>query len=149
MLKKIWDNKSRSFLIVLLIAVLASIRSFEESLFYDPFLNFFKMEFAQLPLPKFDLLRLIISIAFRYFLNTTISLAIIYLIFKESDLVKFSTLLYLFFFVALIITFFSIIHISGSSNNLMLFYVRRFLIQPLFLILFIPAFYYQKFALKK
>jgi exosortase F-associated protein len=24
------------------------------------------------------------------------------------------------------------------------FYVRRFLIQPLFIILFIPAFYYQK-----
>ena len=32
----------------------------------------------------------------------------------------------------------------GETNKMNLFYIRRFIIQPIFLILFIPAFYYQK-----
>jgi exosortase F-associated protein len=40
--------------------------------------------------------------------------------------------------------FFFIVYFFNSDQNLILFYVRRFLIQPLFVILFVPAFYFQK-----
>ena len=37
-----------------------------------------------------------------------------------------------------------LLHFSKTQDYLFVFYVRRFLIQPLFLILFVPAFFYQK-----
>ena len=131
-------------LIVLLIALFAVIRMFENQLFYDPFLDFFKSEFQLMPLPTFDGFRLFLSLFLRYLLNSIVSLAIIYVAFKEVELVKFSALLYGIFFVILTIVFFSIIHFYGNTNNLLLFNVRRFLIQPIFVLLFVPAFYYQK-----
>lgn len=97
-----------------------------------------------LPLPEFDSIRLFFGLLFRYTLNTIVSLGIIYVLFKEIDLVKFASILYLIFFLVLIITFYGIIYLYANQNNLMLFYVRRFLIQPIFILLFVPGFYYQK-----
>ena len=132
------------FWIVLLIALFAVIRMFENQLFYDPFLDFFKSEFQLMPLPTFDGFQLFLSLFLRYLLNSIVSLAIIYVAFKEVELVKFSAVLYGIFFVILTIVFFSIIHFYGNTNNLLLFNIRRFLIQPIFVLLFVPAFYYQK-----
>jgi exosortase F-associated protein len=117
---------------------------FENQLFYDPFLDFFKSEFQLMPLPTFDGFQLFLSLFLRYLLNAIVSLAIIYVAFKEVELVKFSALLYGIFFVILTIVFFAIIHFYGNTNNLLLFNIRRFLIQPIFVLLFVPAFYYQK-----
>lgn len=144
MLKKIVQNKVRFFIFLFLVLVLALIRSYETSLFYDPFLGFFKREYAKLPLPEFDSLRLFWSLLFRYSLNTVVSLTIIFTIFNKFELVKFSAFLFLTFFIILISVFFLILYFYGEHNNLLLFYVRRFLIQPLFVVLFIPAFFYQK-----
>jgi exosortase F-associated protein len=144
MIKKLLQNKMKIFWIVLLIALFAVIRMFENQLFYDPFLDFFKSEFQLMPLPAFDGFRLFLSLFLRYLLNSIVSLAIIYVAFKEVELVKFSAVLYGVFFVILTIVFFSIIHFYGNTNNLLLFNIRRFLIQPIFVLLFVPAFYYQK-----
>jgi exosortase F-associated protein len=144
MIKKLLQNKMKIFWIVLLIALFAVIRMFENQLFYDPFLDFFKSEFQLMPLPTFDGFRLFLSLFLRYLLNSIVSLAIIYVAFKEVELVKFSAVLYGIFFVILTIVFFSIIHFYGNTNNLLLFNIRRFLIQPIFVLLFVPAFYYQK-----
>ena len=144
MIKKLLQNKMKIFWIVLLIALFAVIRMFENQLFYDPFLDFFKSEFQLMPLPTFDGFQLFLSLFLRYLLNSIVSLAIIYVAFKEVELVKFSAVLYGVFFVILTIVFFSIIHFYGNTNNLLLFNIRRFLIQPIFVLLFVPAFYYQK-----
>ncbi len=144
MIKKLLQNKMKIFWIVLLIALFAVIRMFENQLFYDPFLDFFKSEFQLMPLPTFDGFQLFLSLFLRYLLNSIVSLAIIYVAFKEVELVKFSAVLYGIFFVILTIVFFSIIHFYGNTNNLLLFNIRRFLIQPIFVLLFVPAFYYQK-----
>jgi exosortase F-associated protein len=149
MLKKILAHKLRTLAFIGLVCLLALVRIFEYRLFYDPFLAFFKSEFTAKPLPEFDAVKLIISLCFRYFLNTLISLALIYVAFKQKDLVTFSGLLYLIFFAVLMVTFFMIIHFFGANGNLELFYVRRFLIQPLFVVLFLPAFYYQEHMAKK
>ena len=149
MLKKLLNQKLRVLVFILLVALLAIIRNFEEVLFYDPFLNFFRIEYENLPLPEFDSLQLFLSLLFRYSLNTIVSLGIIHTVFRDVELVKFSAVLYLIFFIILIIAFFAVIRFSEPGSNLPLFYVRRFLIQPLFVILFVPAFYYQTRMVKK
>lgn len=144
MLKKLFNHKIRIALAMLFVLALVLIRAYEDSLFYDPFLDYFKSDYHNLPIPEIDYLQLIFGLFFRYFLNTALSLAIIYVLFKDIDAVKFASVLYSIFFVILIGSFFFILLKNGETNKMGLFYVRRFLIQPIFLLLFLPAFYYQK-----
>ena len=144
MLKKLFNHKVRIALALLFVVALVLIRAYEDSLFYDPFLDYFKGDYYNLPIPKIDNLQLIFGFFFRYFLNTSLSLAIIYVLFKDIDAVKFASVLYFIFFVMLLAAFFFILLNNGETNKMGLFYVRRFLIQPIFLLLFLPAFYYQK-----
>ncbi|HQZ26058.1 MAG TPA: exosortase F system-associated protein [Flavobacterium sp.] len=144
MLKKLFNHKVRIALALLFVVALVLIRAYEDSLFYDPFLDYFKGDYYNLPIPEIDNLQLIFGFFFRYFLNTALSLAIIYVLFKDIDAVKFASVLYFIFFVMLLAAFFFILLNNGETNKMGLFYVRRFLIQPIFLLLFLPAFYYQK-----
>ena len=144
MLEKLLKNKMKVFFVVALVLLLAAVRAFENSLFYDPFSGYFKNDYLNLPFPVFDGFRLFIGMTFRYFLNTIISLAIIYALFKDLKLTQFASILYIIFFIILVSIFFLVITFSDQHQNFLLFYVRRFLIQPLFLLLFVPAFYYQK-----
>lgn len=144
MLQKLLNHKIRIALAMLFIVFLALIRAYEDSLFYDPFLNYFKVDYYNLPLPETDAIRLFFGLFFRYFLNTLLSLALIYVFFKDVEAVKFASILYLVFFIILVVAFFLVLSFFGEANKMILFYIRRFLIQPIFLLLFIPAFYYQK-----
>lgn len=130
--------------IAICVLALAFIRFFEEKLFYDPFLNYFKNDYLNLPFPDFNGIRLFLSLLFRYVLNTSLSIAVIYFLFKDVSITKFTSVLYLLLFFILIGLFFGIILFFDVDSNFILFYVRRFIIQPLFLLLFIPAFYFQK-----
>jgi exosortase F-associated protein len=117
------------------------VRILQKHLFYDPLLPFFKS--SKTDLPVYDTARLFLGLAFRYVLNSTISLGILWLAFKDNQVVKLSGILMLVFFVLLASAL--LIVLQGSQPSLLtIFYIRRFLIQPLFLILFLPAFYYQK-----
>jgi len=147
-MQKLLNYKKEIAFSILLVFLLAVIRTFED-LFYDPFLNYFKRDYANLPFPEYDALKLFLSLFLRYTLNSIISLAIIQVLFKDFSLTKFASILYLIFFIFLIITLFIILNLSAEANNLLLFYVRRFLIQPLFVLLFVPAFYYQNQLIKK
>ena len=144
MLRKIVNHKVRILLALLLVLFLALIRAYEDALFYDPFLNYFKTDYHNLPLPEIENVPLFFGLLFRYFLNTVLSLAMIYVLFKDIDAIKFASILYLLFFVILVVVFFFVFSFFGEANKMALFYIRRFLIQPIFLLLFIPAFYFQK-----
>ncbi|RKS95354.1 exosortase F-associated protein [Flavobacterium limicola] len=144
MLQKILNNKIRVLQFLFLVALLVLVRAFENQLFYDPFLDFFKKDFAKLRLPSFNSTQLFLGLFFRYTLNTAISLGIIYVLFKDVTMVKFAFALYYFFFMILMAAFFYIVYYANENNNWILFYVRRFLIQPIFVLLFVPGFYYQK-----
>lgn len=144
MLNKFLLHKWNVFIAIVLLSLLVAVRAFESQLFYDPFLIYFEGDYIKLPLPEFDGLQLFFGLSFRFFLNTILSLGIIYALFKDRGMILFVSILYLLLFVVLILAFFSIVHFFKNQENLLLFYVRRFLIQPLFLILFLPAFYYQK-----
>lgn len=146
MLKEILKNKKSTLLLILSILGLICVRAFENQLFYDPFLQFFKIDYQNKPLPVFDSTKLFFGLFFRYMLNTLFSLAIIYLLFKQLQLVKFSAVLFGVLCAILLLLFFGLLHFFEQPDYLVLFYLRRFLIQPLFLVLFIPAFYYQHFT---
>lgn len=143
MLKKLLKNKLRIASVILLIVALALVRAFESNLFYDPFLTYFQSEYANLPIPEINHIQLVIGLFFRYFLNTVLSLAMIYVLFKDVDAVKFAAVLYSVFFVFLLVALLFVLLKDGETHKMGLFYVRRFLIQPIFLLLFIPAFYLQ------
>ncbi|UGS23181.1 exosortase F system-associated membrane protein [Flavobacterium channae] len=146
MLKKLLKDRKSIFFIVLALVGLILIRAFEDDLFYDPFLAFFKTDYQNKPLPDLNQSLLFLNLFLRYLLNTVFSLMMIKFLFNEKQLVAFSGYLFLVLFVVLITIFFGLLHFSNQPDYLILFYIRRFLIQPLFLVLFIPAFYYQKLS---
>ncbi len=144
MLQKLIRNKGKIGWSLFLIALLILIRAFENTLFYDPFLNYFKDEYTHLPFPQINIFKLFFSLGIRFYLNSVISLLLLYVIFKDKQIVKFSALLYMILGSVLMISFIFILIFFGEENKMMLFYIRRFLIQPIFILLFIPGFYYQK-----
>lgn len=148
MLNKIQENKSKIIITIIVVLCFAIIRAFEKQLFYDPFLAYFDNEVKSMPFPQVDVLKLFGGLLFRYFLNTILSILLIYSLFQDVDIVKFSVFLYVFFLVLLLGMFFAILNYY-SDGSWLLFYIRRFIIQPIFVLLFIPAFYYQQQNLKK
>lgn len=144
MLKKLFVHKITIAFSLVFVLLLVAVRIYENELFYDPFLLYFKSDFKDAPLPVFNSFKLFIGLLFRYTLNMIASLGLIYTLFKEIRMIKFAGFLYLFFFLILILYCFTILYFFGEDNKLAFFYVRRFLVQPIFVLLFIPAFYYQK-----
>lgn len=137
-------NKKNIVSIGVFIFALILVRVFESKLFYDPFLEFFHGEIQNKPLPKYDGYRLFLGLFFRYLINSVITISIIYLLFREISILKLTSFLLFIFFLILVTVFFLILNYSSTPDYLYVFYIRRFLIQPLFLILFVPALFYQK-----
>ncbi len=144
MLQQLLKNKKKVIQVVFLVFLLILIRAFESTIFYDPFLKYYKSEYANLPFPEINVVKLFFSIGFRFYLNSVISLFLLYVIFSDTKIVKFSILLYMILGSVLMISFFFTLKFFGEESKMTLFYIRRFLIQPIFILLFIPAFYYQK-----
>ncbi|MCI9845145.1 exosortase F system-associated membrane protein [Flavobacterium pectinovorum] len=148
MLDRLLEHKDKILITVIVVLCFGLIRSFESQLFYDPFLEYFESDFTNKTLPRLNTLRLFCNLLFRYGLNTILSLVLIYTLFKDKEILNFSAILYLFFLVMLFGAFLIIVGYFPDKSWL-LFYVRRFIIQPIFVLLFIPAFYYQQQNLKK
>ncbi len=146
MLNKLVRHKWRFVFFVLFVFGLAAVRAFEKHLFYDPFISFFKKEFYAEELPHANTIWLSISMLFRYSLNSLLSLGIIYVLFKDWKLVRFSAFLFALFFVLAMSLFLGILVFSRNENLLPMFYARRFIIQPILVLLFVPAFYFQRKA---
>lgn len=148
MLNKILAHKVKILITILIVMCFGLIRNFENQLFYDPFLSYFETDFKNLPFPQVNVFKLFCGLFIRCFLNTILSLLLIYTLFPDKEILKFSSFLYAFFLVVLLGMFFVILNYFPDGNWL-LFYVRRFIIQPVFVLLFIPAFYYQQLNFKK
>lgn len=127
-----------------LVLLLAGIRLFEEALFYDPLIVFFRSDYLMDRIPRVDMALLLFNMGIRFLLNTIISLAIIFLAFRDKQITTFATLLYLIIFVVGFSVFTYLMLNMENEHYLALFYVRRFLIHPLFLLILLPAFYYYR-----
>ena len=138
------DKKYRVLIILLLFLALVLVRAFEQTLFYDPFIIYFQDDFLHAPIPKFSGSKLLISMTFRYVLNAIISLAAIHVAFQNRNFTTFSVKFYALAYLILTVTFFIILKGELSHGYLFAFYIRRFLIHPLFVLLLLPAFYYKQ-----
>jgi exosortase F-associated protein len=127
-----------------LIGLLVLIRIFEEQLFYDPYLAFFKNDYLYIDSPRQEVFKLAAFTTLRYMLNTIISLGILYVLFKDKSIIKFSVLIYTVSFLILMSLFLYFVINPKQEDYYLFFNMRRFLIQPLIALLLIPAFYYHK-----
>ncbi len=134
----------RYILAALLLLVLVAIRGFEDDLFYDPYLTFFENDYLYIDNPRREVAKLVFYTSLRYLLNTLASLGILYLIFNDKVMIKFSVLLYVIAYVLLLIPFLYFVINPRQEDYYLFFNIRRFLIQPIGLILLLPAFYYYK-----
>lgn len=137
-------NKTKIIQVVALVLLLVLIRLLERHLFYDPFLAYYRTEFQHLPIPNYNIFKLFFSLGFRFYLNSVISLFLLYVLFKDTKMVKFSILLYMILGSVLMISFLFILNFFAEENKMTVFYIRRFIIHPILILLFIPGFYYQK-----
>ncbi len=135
----------RLFIIGVLVVLLALVRVFEEHLFYDPINEFYRSGFYMLDqLPQYKLPELLLNLSLRFWLNTLISLGILYVAFLDKNIVKFATLLFLGFFIVGVAAYSYLLLNLDRGHVMSLFYVRRFLIHPVFILILLPAFYYYR-----
>ena len=138
------NNTAKYILLFVLFGMLVLIRVFENELFYDPYLTFFQNDYLYIDSPRREVFKLSAFTSLRYWLNTVISLGILYVVFKDKSMVKFSTIIYLFSFVVLILIYLYFVVNPKQEHYYLFFNMRRFLIQPIILLVLLPAFYYYK-----
>jgi len=124
--------------------MLVLIRQFESVLFYDPYLVFFQNDYLYIDSPRQETFKLVAFTSLRYVMNTLISLGILYLAFMDKSIVKFSVLVYTVAYAILILIFLYFVINPKQEDYYLFFNVRRFLIQPVILLLLLPAFYYNR-----
>ena len=135
---------TKYILLSLLFLLLILIRFFEDTLFYDPYLTFFENDYLYVDSPRREVLKLVSFTTLRYAINTVISLAILFVVFKDKSIIKFSGIIYLVAYLLLMLVYLYFVINPRQEDYYLFFNVRRFLIQPIILILLLPAFYYHK-----
>ena len=138
----------RILLVILGIFGLIGVRMVEESLFYDPFLNYFHAADKNAQFPDFECTKLIFNYLFRFSLNLALSAIIVHFIFKKKEWTMQAIVLMVLVFAITFPIYLYCIHTKFEIGYLFSFYMRRFVIQPLILLLIIPLFYYRKQQLR-
>ncbi|QTD36811.1 exosortase F system-associated protein [Polaribacter batillariae] len=133
-------------LLVILVFLLFVIRAFSAELFYDPLIEYFKNDYLYIKMPQINIWHLMIDMLFRYILNSLVTLAIIWVLFERKDYLKFTGFFLMTAFIVLIVPFVLLLRDQFENGYLLPFYIRRFIIHPLFLLLLLPAFYFQKLS---
>ena len=123
---------------------LISVRFLEDKIFYDPFLEFFKADYKVAQVPDFIWGKLMLSHFFRFALNLIFSAIVVHFMFLNKkwtiQAVFLMAVTFLFFFPIYLWCLYSKMEIG----YLFTFSLRRFVIQPIILLLIIPIFYYRK-----
>jgi len=138
------NNITKYILLCILFGLLVLIRVFENELFYDPYLLFFQNDYLYIDNPRREVFKLTAFTALRYGLNTLISLGILYLVFKDKSMIKFSVFVYTISFFILILIYLYFVVNPRQEDYYLFFNMRRFLIQPIILLILLPAFYYYR-----
>lgn len=138
------SNFGKYILLFALFFLLVLIRVFEDVLFYDPYLQFFKNDYLYMDNPRREVFKLSAYTSWRYVLNSIISLSIIYVFYKDKSMLKFSAGIYVVSYIILLLLFLFFVINPKQENYYIFFNIRRFLIQPVILLLLLPALYYHK-----
>lgn len=138
-------NKVTKYIaLIVLFTGLVLIRAFEGVLFYDPYLTFFENDYLYLDSPRREIAKLVFYTSLRFLLNTLLSLGILFVIFRDKSIIKFSVIVFSVAYILLLIPFLYFVINPNQEDYYLFFNIRRFLIQPIGLILLLPAFYYYK-----
>jgi len=137
------------FLVVIGIFGLIGVRMLEDRLFYDPFLNYFHEANKNMDFPVFEWGKLILGHFFRFILNLLFSCLILQCLFKNKEWTIQGAILIGIIFAITFPIYLYCIHTQFEIGYLFSFYMRRFVIQPLVLLLVVPLFYYRKQMLMK
>ena len=138
------QNLTKYILLFVLFGLLVLIRAFENQLFYDPYLTFFQNDYLYIDSPRREIFKVTVFTSLRYFLNTVISLGILFVFFKDKNIVKFSAIMYVLAFFILMSMYLYFVVNPRQEDYYLFFNVRRFIIQPIILMVLLPAFYYNK-----
>jgi len=137
------------FLVLAGVCGLVGVRMLEDAIFYDPFLNYFHEANKNISLPQFEWGKLIVSHLFRFILNLFFSCIIIHFLFKNKEWTMQGAVLITIIFAITFPIYLYCIYNQFEIGYLFSFYMRRFVIQPLILLLIVPLFYYRKQMLQK
>ncbi|WEK69073.1 MAG: exosortase F system-associated protein [Candidatus Chryseobacterium colombiense] len=132
------------FLVIVGIFGLIGVRMLEDTLFYDPFLGYFHEANKNINFPSFEWRRLIFGHLFRFILNLLFSCLIIQCLFKNKEWTTQGVILMVIVFAIIFPIYLYCIYSQFEIGYLFSFYMRRFVIQPLVLLLIVPLFYYRK-----
>ncbi len=132
------------FIIILAVFGLIGVRAVEDRIFYDPFLEYFHEANKNAAFPEFEWGKLILNYIFRFGLNLFFSAVIVHFIFKRKDWTIQAVLLICIVFAITFPIYLYCIQSHFEIGYLFSFYMRRFVIQPLILLLIVPLFYYRK-----
>ena len=98
-------KRYKIIIIGFMVLLLAAIRFFEDSLFYDPLIAFFRSDYLLGIIPPMNMAELMIHLSIRYALNSAISLGIIYIAFQNRSMLKFSVILYVLLYLGAVSAF--------------------------------------------
>ena len=132
------------FIAALGIFGLIGVRMLEDQLFYDPFLHYFHEANKNAFFPDFEGTKLVLNYLFRFLLNLFFSAVVVHFIFKNKEWTIQAVVLMIIVFAITLPLYLYCIHTKFEIGCLFSFYMRRFVIQPLILLLIIPLFYYRK-----
>lgn len=128
------------------IAGLIAVRALEEKIFYDPFLAYFHEADKNIPFPYFEWGPMIMSYLFRFGLNLFFACVILFFWFKNRKWAIQGAVMIGIVFAITFPIYLYCIYTRFETGYLFSFYMRRFVIQPLILLLIIPMFYYRRYT---
>ena len=129
-------------LVLLGLTGLVVVRFYEQSWFYDPLIDFFRSDHKVMELPELAFGRLMWNTFLRYVINTSFSILILWSVFQRREVVQFALMLFVIGALILLPLLGILLELEGEGGHMTLFYVRRFLIQPIGLFVMLPAFYF-------
>lgn len=130
------------FVILILVIGLITVRFMEATLFPDPLLDYFHSDFQNIAIPSNHAISIVLVTALRFLVNTTLSMGVLWFLYKKRVFIKAALWVYLFAFFILMGTMLCAIFIDGPAAKMVLFYSRRFLIHPILLFILVAGFYY-------
>ncbi len=121
---------------------------FQRQLFFDPFQDFiYNPQNPQYP--EFNKLAYVISKIIRYILNDGFALLIIWGLFKNKSYMRFAMIIFAIGLFLLLPLYLYLVINHFHSTYTFLNHLHRLVLNPVLMMLLIPAFYYQQTLKKK
>jgi len=122
--------------------------------FFQAYLDFYsiifkfqlpeKLSYATSDIQQVETIPFVVNKVFRYIINDLCAIAIIHGLFKEKKYVRFSFYVLLFGLIVLLPAYIGIYLARPVGFSSMLTHLHRLVMNPVLMMLLIPAFYYQR-----